>query len=216
MAKIKKRIVVVLGMHRSGTSAITRGLRVLGVELGNSLIPASPLDNEKGFFEDTDLKDLNEKILKKLGRVWHGGISPINRAELLGKNLKPEKNKALKLLAKKVRNHNIFGFKDPRVSVILPFWREVFKELNLDDCYLITIRNPASVSQSLYKRNGYANEYSVLLWTKHYLCALQDSKGRKRVVVDYDRLLNSPGHQLKRISKALELPSFKKHSEESN
>ena len=57
-----KRLIVVLGMHRSGTSAITRGLQVMGVGLGDRMMPAMP-DNVKGFWEDVDLNALNMEML---------------------------------------------------------------------------------------------------------------------------------------------------------
>ena len=57
---------MVLGMHRSGTSAITKGLEVLGVNLGDNLLPPKD-DNPKGFFEDRDLVNLNERVLEKIG-----------------------------------------------------------------------------------------------------------------------------------------------------
>lgn len=67
-----KSIVVVLGMHRSGTSAITRGLMVLGVELGDNLMPPAA-DNNKGFFEDVDVNAINVELYRSLGhgQDWH-------------------------------------------------------------------------------------------------------------------------------------------------
>ena len=59
MQSESKQLIVVLGMHRSGTSAITRGLKVLGVELGDQLIAAVEGDNSKGYWEDSDLNTLN-------------------------------------------------------------------------------------------------------------------------------------------------------------
>ena len=61
-----KSIVVVLGMHRSGTSAVTRGLMVMGVELGDHLMPPVPDDNEKGFFEEIDVNAINMEVYQSL------------------------------------------------------------------------------------------------------------------------------------------------------
>src|ERR1700682_5117712 len=66
-----QRIVVVLGMHRSGTSAITRGLRLLGVELGNCLLPPDKDINDTGYWEDIDLNRLNIEMLHSLSTDWH-------------------------------------------------------------------------------------------------------------------------------------------------
>ena len=64
-------LVVVLGMHRSGTSAITRGLQVIGVDLGANLMPPANHINEKGFFEDCDIVNINISLLNHLCLDWH-------------------------------------------------------------------------------------------------------------------------------------------------
>lgn len=61
------QLIVVLGMHRSGTSAITRGLQVLGVELGDQLMPGAVGDNEKGYWEDSDPNAWKIELLQTLG-----------------------------------------------------------------------------------------------------------------------------------------------------
>jgi hypothetical protein len=63
-------IFVVLGIHRAGTSALTRGLNILGVRLGERLLPAVPDNNETGFWEDIDIFDFNERLLQALGCRW--------------------------------------------------------------------------------------------------------------------------------------------------
>ena len=66
-------------MHRSGTSPITRGLKALGVELGEDLLPAAP-ENPTGFWENAALYEINERLLLSIGRVWHN-VAPI-RSEI--------------------------------------------------------------------------------------------------------------------------------------
>ena len=64
-------IVVVLGMHRSGTSTVARALQSVGVSLGDRLMPAAPGNNDKGFFEDLDIVNFNERLLSAVGHAWH-------------------------------------------------------------------------------------------------------------------------------------------------
>src|SRR5882757_9769286 len=73
-----ERLVVVLGMHRSGTSAVTRGLEVLGVELGERLLPPDMNTNAAGHWEDIDLNQLNMDALRALGTDWHH-LVPLGR-----------------------------------------------------------------------------------------------------------------------------------------
>ncbi len=72
------RLVLVLGMHRSGTSTLARGLRVLGVALGKNLLPAHPC-NPKGFFEDAGLYAFNKALLAQLGLTWRSPEAPDRR-----------------------------------------------------------------------------------------------------------------------------------------
>ena len=110
---------------RSGTSAITRALQVLGVDLGNNLM--APLEdvNAKGFWEDLDFCALNIGALNALGSDWDhlASIGP-NEVERLREN--GYFTKAVELLNRKVGKSQVFGFKDPRVAKLLPFWKENF------------------------------------------------------------------------------------------
>ena len=119
-----KKLVVVLGMHRSGTSAVTRGLSFLGVDLGVSFIP-SQKDNVKGFWEDKDFKELNEEMLKSLGHDWH--TLKLLNGDKLCDQLKAYRTRALDLLKTKICHSVVFGVKDPRFSLLLPFWRDLFQ-----------------------------------------------------------------------------------------
>lgn len=200
-----RRIVVLLGMHRSGTSAITRGLTVLGVRLGNRLIEGIAGENDRGFWEDADINAFNEALLARIGSGWHG-LAVVSDSVLTGDALETQREQARNLLAEKLDETAVFGFKDPRTAVLLPFWQAVFASLGLKDCYVIALRHPCNVSASLSARNGFPHEKSMLLWIKHMIGALQHTRGRRRVVVSYDALLEAPHKELDRISTALSLP----------
>ena len=70
MKESKKKLIVVLGMHRSGTSVTAKSLQVLGVDLGDNLMPAIRNNNEAGFWEDVDINNFNIKLLDKIGSDW--------------------------------------------------------------------------------------------------------------------------------------------------
>jgi hypothetical protein len=156
---IRKRIIVVLGMHRSGTSAITRGLKAFGVDLGEKLMPAVAGINEKGFWEDLDVYDLNNDLLHFLGYEWHT-LEPIQRSECERDDLVSFRQRAVELLRERLKNTAIFGLKDPRIARLLPFWRIVFEDLSTNAGYIIVIRHPLSVVDSLKKRDGFESEKS--------------------------------------------------------
>lgn len=203
-----KRIIVVLGMHRSGTSVITRGLRALGVELGENLLPPVPGDNEKGYFEDADVNALNNELLECFGHVWN----TLRHAapEVMTGAPEDVTDRAVKLLQSKTRDRELFGLKDPRITVLLPFWQKVFARLNLDAGYVIAVRHPLSVARSLARHDnsrGYVHPVkSHCLWLVHVIAALRHTCGCPRVVVDYDLFLDDPGRHLRRMAEALDLP----------
>jgi hypothetical protein len=191
-------------MHRSGTSAITRALQVVGVELGDNLMPPVEDVNAKGFWEDLDFYALNNELLSALGSDWHylASIGP-NEVERLYK--KGYFSKAVELLSQKVGKSRVFGFKDPRVAKLLPFWKEVFIHCQLDTSFVLAMRHPLSVVKSLSKRDGFDAEKSYFLWLGHVIESISGSAGRQRVLIDYDKLIESPELQINRIAKQLDL-----------
>lgn len=204
MSEDRRTIVVVLGMHRSGTSVMARALQSLGVELGDNLIPGIKGDNDKGFWEDADINQFNDTLLDTLSSAW-SRLSAV-KANKLRHEMTLEKETATALLEKKLTSNKLFGFKDPRFTILLPFWQSIFKNLNLDDRYIIAIRSPLNVAHSLFKRNSIPLEKGALLWAKHTSRLLAQTADKRRLVVDYDRMLDSPARELNRISNALAIP----------
>lgn len=200
----KNLLVVVLGMHRSGTSAITRGLQVLGVGLGDKLMQPAIGINDKGFWEDTDLYELNVEMLDALNINW-AHVASIESADVEVLHQKGYLLRAAELLRRKFSGTTIFGFKDPRVAKLLPFWKDVFKDCQLDVRYVLALRHPLSVVRSLSKRDGIEAERSYLLWLDYVFNSLSGSASDKRVLVDYDLLMQSPDHELNRMAQQLSL-----------
>ncbi|WP_082765878.1 glycosyltransferase [Azotobacter vinelandii] len=200
----QKNIVVVLGMHRSGTSVITRGLQALGVQLGTRLMPAAPGNNEKGFWEDMDVNALNIELLAALGQDWHT-LTPLLPEHLNPSVLDSFKLQAVQLLREKLSGVESFGLKDPRIARLLPFWTSIFAHLDVQVRYVVACRHPMSVARSLAKRDGFALEKAYQLWLEHMLASLAGTQNRPRVVVDYDLLMEEPAVQLQRIAQALDL-----------
>jgi glycosyltransferase involved in cell wall biosynthesis len=204
----EREIIVVLGMHRSGTSAITRSLDLLGVELGDSLHPASA-DNPKGFWEDNECLQINEELLALLNSSYDRLAFTWNSFKDLPQ-IKLLRLKAAQLIESRLMTTpGIWGFKDPRTCRLLSFWQEVFRTTNCKASYIIALRNPASIADSLESRNAIPAEKSYLLWLQHILPATLQTKGENRVIVDFDEFLDSPYKQLCRIATSigLKLPS---------
>ena len=198
-------LVIVLGMHRSGTSAITRSLAALGVDLGDTLLGGLENDNEKGFWEDQDVLALNIEALEMLGGQWHS-LTPPTDAQLNGLAASDLAVRAADLLRDKLRNRRLFGLKDPRMVRLLPFWQTVCDRQAIAVSYVIACRNPISVARSLARRNGFDLTTGYVLWLDYVSQCLERTAQRRRMVVDYDRLMDNPPHEMRRIADHLHLP----------
>jgi glycosyltransferase involved in cell wall biosynthesis len=204
MEKNIKNLIVVLGMHRSGTSSITRGLQVLGASFGENLLPPVKGDNDKGYFEDVEINALNIQALHALNSEWFY-VSPIDEKSVIQLNNQGFMLRAVKLLRNKIKDCDILAIKDPRISILLPFWGPVIDHLGLNTSYVIALRHPLSVVKSLAKRHGFTPTRSYLLWLGHVLESLHGTSGKQRLVVNYDRLLQMPDEELSRIAKTCNL-----------
>jgi glycosyltransferase involved in cell wall biosynthesis/GT2 family glycosyltransferase len=197
------RLIVVLGMHRSGTSVITRALKIFGVTLGEHLLGAKE-DNPKGFWEDIDINGFNIELLDAIGSN-SADITPIEHSHIDFLRKKGFFDRAVRLILLKLKHTPIFGLKDPRIAKLLPFWKEVFNYCKLDISYVLAIRHPMSVAESMAKRDKFDNERTYLLWLAHVIGSLTICDEYKCVIVDYDRMMQSPDRELNRIAKNLDL-----------
>jgi glycosyltransferase involved in cell wall biosynthesis len=199
-------LIFVLGMHRSGTSAITRGLQVLGVSLGENLLPPVLLDNPKGYFEDVDFAAFNAELLRAVDSDWNM-VSAINAEQvqqLIGLGYI---SRASNLLKRKMADDkaNAYAFKDPRAAKLIQFWNLVFEDAGLEPSFVLPFRNPLSVVKSLNKRGDGSGEYGYLLWLNYVIESLRGTAGRNRILVEYDNFIQSPELGIHRLSNALEL-----------
>src|SRR3990167_9046860 len=200
-----KQVIVVLGKSRSGTSAIARSLKALGVDLGQSLLPADHR-NPKGFWEDADvLYGINRHVSRALGYPWMT-VGTLSKAKVCEQpELKAYHRHAIHLLERRMASTDCWGFKDPRTVAILPFWQAVFETAQLDDRYVIVVRNPLEAAYSGQKFSGQDLEMELLLWLGDLVSAIHATHGKKRVVVSYQLMLQNAHLQLERMHLALAL-----------
>ena len=199
----QRHLIVVLGMHRGGTSVVARALKALGISLGSHL-SGSGYDNPKGFWEDSDIMKLNEAILGSLGLEWNTTIVVPDDLNLSWEN--EFAKQAINILASRLSENAKWAFKDPRTSRLLFFWNKVFNELHLKLSFVIAVRHPKSVIQSLHKRNRIDPSTGYRLWLDHMIPTITRTHDAHRVFIDYDLLVDNPRPQLKRLAERLEQP----------
>lgn len=186
----RRTAIIVLGMHRSGTSALARVLNILGCDLPENLLPPSANDNDLGFWESKPLIDLDMQILESAGTRWDDW-QPFNPGWLTSPRSTEFKSAALKIVAEEFGNSHFFVIKEPRICRFAPFWFDVLDDADVDVRIIIPIRNPVEVAASLAKRSGHEPAHSYLIWLRHVLDAECASRGRPRYFTSYDKLLTN-------------------------
>ncbi|MCR5876515.1 hypothetical protein LRS10_21640 [Phenylobacterium sp. J426] len=191
---------LVLGMHRSGTSAVTQLLSLAGAELPENVMPGDE-HNEKGYFEPWKIALLNDERLRAGGSAWDD-VFAFPYRPLPRKDERAWLNRAMDLLGEEFGDARFPLLKDPRVTVLLPFWRTVLDDLDIGARGVIPLRHPLAVAGSLRRRDGFAEQKSVLVWTAYMLAAEAYTRDLPRAFVSYDALLADWRAQVRRVEAA--------------
>ncbi|MDO9500390.1 sulfotransferase family protein [Falsiroseomonas sp.] len=179
--------VLVLGMHRSGTSAFTRVLALHGLALPSKLLVAQP-SNPRGYWESRAVTLLDDRILKAAGRSWSDPRPPV-AGQLTQDQHQRFAAQALNILREELPGEAPFVLKDPRICRLMWFWEPVLREFGVSPRVVMPVRNPLEVARSLAEREGLETAESLRLWLGHVLAAERDTRHLRRAVVHYDELL---------------------------
>lgn len=195
--KALRRCLLVLGMHRSGTSALAGTLSLLGAQMPMQLMKADQ-HNPLGFFESQSIMELNQDILAAMGCDWFDH-QPYAWAKLSSLQA-GFAQQAHDLLRQNYGEADLIVLKDPRIDRLLPFWIPVLQSAHYQITPLLIVRHPEEVAASLADRNGIAPAYGRLLWLRHVLEAERGSRGLARTVLGFDQFLSHPRRCLDRIA----------------
>jgi len=202
----KQPIVIILGMHRSGTSLIANFIHAIGIEMGQDL-PQADEWNAAGYWESQTIRNIHDKILAELNCDWHNPPLYFPADWWRKSSIQELKSALVEFVGSKCKEKNqIYGFKDPRTAILLPVWREIFDELHLEPLYILSVRHPGSVVASLARRDRLSLAHSQALWLKTNLDALSYAGNNLRVVVDYDLWFESGLDQARTVTRSLNLP----------
>ena len=186
-SSMERQAILILGMHRSGTSALTRVINLLGFNLPKNLIPASQ-HNVKGFWETQVLVDFHDRVLESAGSYWHDW-SKFNPNWYVSPLFNEFREELKLILLSEFGPNGPIVVKDPRICRILPLWLAVLNELQIKTVVVIPIRNPLEVARSLRQRNTFTDHKSLLLWLRHVLDAEQASRHLPRAFCSYEGLI---------------------------
>jgi hypothetical protein len=187
ITKQPRTCILVLGMHRSGTSAFARVASLLGAPL--------PLDLNKGtirdpadFWEPLPLVECHDRMLWETGGRWNDwrAFAPAGPAAGLLDGFKQEISG---ILARQFGSAPLFVLKDPRISRFVPLYRDVLSAMGVVPRYLLALRNPLAVMMSLRERDDMTPGFAALLWLRHMLDAELATRGEPRAIASYEQLM---------------------------
>jgi hypothetical protein len=192
--------VCIAGMHRSGTSMVTKMLQTSGLYLGpeSDLMP-SKSDNQEPHWENKRFVNVNVAILAQLYGAWDCP-PPIPNDWTTGR-LAAFQTQAQELLAD-FDDREPWGWKDPRNCLTLPFWQTMLGPVPV----VIVVRNPLEVAKSLRVRNGFSYALGLALWQAYNQRVYESVAPNDRVVTHYDMYFHDPESELRRLLKFLALP----------
>jgi hypothetical protein len=197
-----RKAILVLGMHRSGTSALTRVLSLLGAALPKRVMPPAANNNEAGFWEPERLAALHDRMLAEAGSRWDDWRAFNDRwhdtpiaAQF--------KARASQLLDEEFGDAPLFVFKDPRNCRFSRFWLDIFAERGIAPKIVLPVRSPLEVAQSHRARDGFPLRKGLLLWLRHVLDAEAASRDLPRAVIEYDAFLKDWRSSVATMERAL-------------
>jgi hypothetical protein len=201
-----RQALLVLGMHRSGTSAVARVVNLAGAAISNQLMAPQP-DNPRGFWESLPITELHDRALAQLGLAWDsieqvpGAWFGSTEAAAMRAELKAHVNADFP-------HGESFVMKDPRACRFVPVWLDVLTELEYRAVAIMPVRNPLEVAQSLERRDGFPVAKSLLLWLRHIVDAEVATRQMPRALIDYGRLLECWPTELEEANRQLGFRCF--------
>lgn len=199
----RKHIILVTGMHRSGTSAVTRALNVCGAAVPSELWEAKS-DNPDGFWESKPVVLLHEELLASIGFTWDD-IRPFPEDWFDT----PAAARFRDRLWDAVKDDLTVGrpllVKDPRLCRLVPLWSRIGQEHDIELSFVVPLRSPLDVAESLAQRDQMPRAKALLLWVRHFLEAERATRGRYRCFVAYEHLMNDGVATISAVASALHL-----------
>jgi len=185
-----RRAIVVLGMHRSGTSALAGVLCGLGAAAPQKTLMGPHPCNQKGLFEALGLAQAHDEFLAAAGSCWHDWRKfdlHWARSEAAAQHFAKIKN----VILDEFGDEPMIVLKDPRICRFLPYTLSVLADLNVSPVAVLPVRNPLEVALSLQRRDDFAVPKSIRLWLRHVLDAEYFSRGLPRHFLLYEGLLRN-------------------------
>ncbi|ATE64031.1 sulfotransferase family protein [Rhizorhabdus dicambivorans] len=184
----KARIaILVLGMHRSGTSALARLLGYLGAALPRDAIEAHS-DNAKGYWESAAIVKADDQLLRVARSSWFDP-RPLDLSRLEPSALRSRKDRIWEAVTAAFGEAPLMAIKDPRQCRFVPTIVETLAEHGVASRAVLMLRSPQAVARSIASRDGTTMAFAQLLWLRHMIDAERATRGLARAVVSFEAML---------------------------
>ncbi|MHC4104396.1 MAG: sulfotransferase family protein [Planctomycetota bacterium] len=165
--------------------------------MSEKLLPPKS-DNPAGFWEHQDILQIHEKLLQELNSSWDD-VRSLPDGWWNFETTQRYTLDILNILKRDFADSSFWGVKDPRICRFLPIWLPLLEQTGSKTYFLIIVRNPLEVVDSLAERNGFSKGQSCLLWLKHLIEAEKGTRNSLRVFITYEELLSDWKKLLSRI-----------------
>ncbi len=192
--------VVVLGMHRSGTSLCANLLHRLGIEMAEA--PGASPANQRGHWERPRINDLNDRVLALFGRGWDetAHILALPEGWMDDARVREVQAELAAWLAPRLRAGRPFGLKDPRTARLMPMWRALFRDLGAMPRFVYCVRDPAQVARSVAARDRMAREQAEYRWAIYNADAIGGVGNDTVCIVPYEAWFAAPEETAARLA----------------
>jgi hypothetical protein len=200
----RRSIVMVLGMHRSGTSLCSHILSMLGVDMADVI--GVDRGNDRGHWERWEIVEFHDRILALFNRGYFGPFHdfPLPVAWWADPRVVQIRREIVAFVEKRM-SRTPFGFKDPRTVRLMPLWHQIFIELKLAPKIVLCLRNPAQVARSLQARDGLAPGIGEHRWLVYMMDFFRFAGAHEFCVLEYERWFDEPRANLKKLTSLLGL-----------
>jgi hypothetical protein len=182
-------IVFLIGMSRSGTSALARVFSLCGGAVPLELLPPN-FANPTGYWEPLHAVEINDEFLQAHGSSWHDARLTLQMQPVAGPPGEHFIAQIIEILDQGFHSDGPIILKEPRITALLPYWTAAATELQLRPVFVHIFRNPADVAASLSTRDGLSIEHSFALWLKYNLIGERETRGFRRLFVSYEDVMH--------------------------
>ena len=187
--------VNITGMHRTGTSMGARLLKEYGLYLGPEEGIMRPDEgNPAGYWQNLAMDQVTEDLLAHQAGGWDFLLPPLPEGWADQPGIEPFRQRGRDLI-QTMSQREPWGWKDPRCSLTLPFWKSLLPGLRVVVC----LRNPVETARSLSSHVGSTDAFNFNLWHRYYQRLLADSSSDERLITHYDMFFVDPAGELARI-----------------